>query len=326
MRAEIVLGRAALEASAADWWRLFRAARAPSPFQSPAWLLPWCRHLGRGEVLAVLIRDGSVLVGLAAFSLASEDGARVLRPLGSGVTDICDVLTDGEREREIATAIVRALLEHAGWDRCLWDGLPTDSPLIASAAPVVQAARSEEIAPVLRIGADAGRLEDAAPRAMADNIRACRKRAAKMGGLSIHEPAAEECDAFLDSLFALHAARWRSAGAPGVLSHPAVQAFHRAALPALMQAGLARVHIVTIGGQLAAAHYGLAARATHFYYLGGFDPELGAAGPGHLAVAHAIERALQEGAAAFHFLRGDEVYKRRWGAEPDRLVTLSFSR
>jgi CelD/BcsL family acetyltransferase involved in cellulose biosynthesis len=326
MRADIVLGREALEASAPDWRRLFHAARSPSPFQSPAWLLPWCRHLGRGEVLAVLIRDGSALVGLAAFTVAREHGARVLRPLGSGITDICDALAAAEREREIATAIVRALLEHAGWDRCVWDGLPTGSPLIASAVPLVQAERSEEIAPVLRIGGDAGRLEDAVPRAMAENLRACRKRADRIGGLSIHLASAEGCDAFLDSLFALHAARWRSGGGPGVLSHPAVQAFHRAALPALMQAGLARVHTVMIGGYLAAAHYGLAAGATHFYYIGGFDPQLGAAGPGHLAVAHAIERALQEGAAAFHFLRGDEAYKRRWGAQPDRLVTLSFSR
>ena len=74
MRSEIVRGAAALSALAPDWWRLFRAARSPTPFQSPAWLLPWCRHLGRGAPLGVLVRDGAKLVGLACFSMADGGG------------------------------------------------------------------------------------------------------------------------------------------------------------------------------------------------------------------------------------------------------------
>jgi CelD/BcsL family acetyltransferase involved in cellulose biosynthesis len=325
MRAEIVRGSEALGALAPDWWRLFHAASSPTPFQSPAWLLPWCRHLGRGQALALQVREGSELVGLLPFSLAEEDGERVLRPLGSGITDICGGLVRAGQDREIAAVAVAALLEDAAWDRCEWDGLPPHSPFLQWEHGV-QAARSEEVAPVLSIPRGARELGDAVPCGMVENLGACRKRAENMGGLSIHVPSAAECASFLECLFALHAARWRSGGQSGVLGHLAVQAFHRDALPCLIEAGLARVHLVSVGGLVAAAHYGVAAGGVHFYYIGGFDPKLRAAGPGHLAVAHAIERAISEGAAAFHFLRGDEPYKRRWGAEPERLTTLSFRR
>jgi CelD/BcsL family acetyltransferase involved in cellulose biosynthesis len=324
MQAETLRGAEALSRLEPDWWRLFGSARAPTPFQSPAWLLPWCRHLGRGEPLAIAIRDGEELVGLAPFSMDREDGARVLRPLGAGVTDICEALLASGREREIAEALLGALTELQGWERCEWSGLPHDSPLIAAATPL-RPSRSEEVAPVLPLPADARGLEQTVPRGMADNLAACRKRVEKLGPLAYEIPSRHELGSFLDMLFALHAARWESSGEAGVLAHPAVQAFHRDALPALMQARLARIHLVRIGGRVAAAHYGLAVGRTHFYYIGGYDPELRFAGPGNLAVAHAVARALAEEAQAFHFLRGDEPYKRRWGAQPIPLLTLRFS-
>jgi CelD/BcsL family acetyltransferase involved in cellulose biosynthesis len=326
MRCETVRGVAALSALAREWWCLFRAAPSSAPFQSPAWLLPWSRHLGPGDILAVQVRKQSELVGLAPFSIARESDERVLRPLGSGVTDICDGLAAAGCEREVAASVLTALMNEPGWDRCDWDGLPPASPFAQALEERLHASRSEEIAPVLAIAPGADALAEAIPRGMAVNLQACRKRAERMGGLRVRVPAPGEADRFLDCLFALHAARWRSGGEQGVLGHASVQAFHRETLPALIEEDLARVHLVEVGGRVAAAHYGFAAGRTHYYYIGGFDPELRAAGPGHLAIAHAIERAIAERAERFHFLRGDEPYKRRWGAEPTPLATLSFRR
>lgn len=327
MQAEIVCGLRRLEELASAWWRLFRASAGATPFQSPAWLLPWSRHLGRGEIRAVLVRDGGELIGVAPFSFNLEGGAGVLRPLGSGVTDICDALLCGDgREHAIAAAIIEVLREDPAVDRCVWDGLPAGSPVLRAARNMTGIAMSEEIAPVLRLTTAAREPLAAVPHGMRDNVWSSRKRAEALGGLAFEATGLDNCGPFLDALFALHAARWGTVGESGVLDHPAVQAFHREALPALLEAGLARSHLVRIGGRLAAAHYGLTAGRTHFYYIGGFDPELRAAAPGHLAVAHAIGRAVDEGATSFHFLRGDEPYKRRWGAGPARLVMLTFGR
>jgi hypothetical protein len=100
MRIEIITRLDALEQMVEEWWALFLAARSPSPFQSPAWLLAWYRNLGRGELRVLAVRDGTILTGLAPFTMRSEQGKRVLRPLGAGVTDICDVLIARREKRE----------------------------------------------------------------------------------------------------------------------------------------------------------------------------------------------------------------------------------
>lgn len=61
-------------------------------------------------------------------------------------------------------------------------------------------------------------------------------------------------------------------------------------------------------------HYGLASGGRSHYYIGGFAPDLAKAGPGTLAIGHAVEEALREGNQEFHVLRGQEPDKHRWGA------------
>jgi len=326
MHIEIITRLDALEKMVEEWWALFLAARSPSPFQSPAWLLAWYRNLGIGELRVLAVRDGTILTGLAPFTMRSEQGKRVLRPLGAGVTDICDVLIARRKEAETAQAIIRGLLHELEFDLCDWTGLPAQSAIIRAAEIVGYSSVGEEVAPVLPLRAGATQLGEVVPSGMAANISAGSARAEKLGGLSFEIPEQGQCDSFLDTLFTLHRARWERSGQKGVLAHPAVQSFHRQALPSLIARDLARIHLVQIGDRVAAAHYGLAACGRHYYYLGGYDPDLRAAGPGNLAVAYAIGRALGEGATEFDFLRGDEPYKRRWGALPKQLYRLSFTK
>jgi CelD/BcsL family acetyltransferase involved in cellulose biosynthesis len=121
-------------------------------------------------------------------------------------------------------------------------------------------------------------------------------------------------DAFLDLLFELHRERWERRGESGVLDDRRVQAFHRAALPGLQAAGVARTLALTIGGRPVAAYYGFAWGSRAYAYLGGFDPSFEEASPGALTIGAAIQAAANEGASEFHFLRGGESYKYAWGA------------
>jgi CelD/BcsL family acetyltransferase involved in cellulose biosynthesis len=51
-----------------------------------------------------------------------------------------------------------------------------------------------------------------------------------------------------------------------------------------------------------------------YAYLCGFDPDFDYESPGTILIAHAIEQAVRQRDAEFHFLRGGEQYKYRWGA------------
>ena len=47
---------AALEALRPDWTKLWLRSPAATPFQSPAWLIPWWRHFGNDELLVLAAR------------------------------------------------------------------------------------------------------------------------------------------------------------------------------------------------------------------------------------------------------------------------------
>jgi CelD/BcsL family acetyltransferase involved in cellulose biosynthesis len=151
-------------------------------------------------------------------------------------------------------------------------------------------------------------------------VRHDRHRADNLGGVTVGRAAAGEVDEAMDALFALHAARWARDGQPGVLADPKVQAFARAAAHRLAEAGLLRMAVVRHHGRIVAVLEGFADGRRHCSYINGVDMDVPGQSFGTLAFACLIEAAIEEGAAEFHFLRGEEPYKYSWGAQPTRTV------
>ena len=284
---------------AALWWRVPDA----TPFQHPAWLVPWWQAFAHGALWVLALHRGDRLVGV--LPLYREEDGRLL-PLGVGTSDWLDALVE---EGVPLAPVVAALPGLTGCARVEFPGLPDWSPLRAMPAPpgAREEGGPEEPRPTLP-------LPDALPASQVRNLRHTRNRALRAGPVEVETATPATAPALLEALLRLHAARWVERGETGVLADPAVQAFHRGAVPALAEAGLLRMYGLRIGGRLAAVHYGLGDGRRAYYYLGGFDPELAPLGPGVLVLGHAVEEAVSEGAREFHFLRGREPYKYAWGA------------
>jgi CelD/BcsL family acetyltransferase involved in cellulose biosynthesis len=154
---------------------------------------------------------------------------------------------------------------------------------------------------------------------MREKVRYYRRRAERMGPVEVHEATSETSAEWLDVLFDLHRARWSARGESGGLASPEVQRFQRSAIPAMTASGLARLYGLRIGERRAAAMLVLCDGWAAYYYIGGFDPELADVSPGTILIAHAMERARDEGLAELDFLRGAEPYKYRFGAIDRRL-------
>jgi hypothetical protein len=139
----------------------------------------------------------------------------------------------------------RAAEEHRElWDEILLHDVRPDSPLLGALPEGWHAQDCESaICPVLTIPPDRDVL-GALSRSRRRKIVHDRNRADSLGGVTTEFARADQIDEELDALFALHGARWQAAGEPGVLADPKVQAFHRAAAPALMTAGLLRLAVV----------------------------------------------------------------------------------
>ena len=274
-------------ASPSDWADLWHRCSTATPFQSPAWLMSWWRHFGQGT-LRLIHQPG----GLLPFFQVEDR----VQPLGLGITDYLDALTTG-------TLDLGPLAD--GVSVIDLPDLPADAALLRAAAPPgwSDEVAPHDIAPVLTLPAPPSPRRD-------QNRRYYHNRAAKLGPLAFERARPEA----LDDLFRLHAARWASRGMPGVLSDERVRAFHRDTARDLDTMGLLRLYRLRLNEEAVAVLYGLSGHGRFHYYLGGFDPALGHLGLGTLIVGHAIDEATREGCAEFHFLRGREPYKYRWGA------------
>jgi CelD/BcsL family acetyltransferase involved in cellulose biosynthesis len=310
---EIIRTAAALEAIEPAWWELWRRARTATPFQSPAWLIPWWRHFAPGELTTAAAWQDGRLIGLAPFY--REDGAlgRRLLPLGISVSDYLDVLLD-DNEAEAAGALVAALDREPAWDLLECEELAPDAAAMGLPAPAgcVETIAAQSACPVLVIRSP--RLAAFLPGQTRRKLNLARNRAARRGGCRIERATGEDLlDGFAE-LVRLHALRWQARGDPGVLADARVAAFHRDALPRLDRAGCLRLYLLRFDGAAAAGFYGFSHRGRGFSYLTGFDPAFAFESPGALLLAHAVEAAITDGAGEFHFLRGREAYKYEWGA------------
>jgi CelD/BcsL family acetyltransferase involved in cellulose biosynthesis len=269
---------------------------------------------------AGLYRGGILVALLPAFSLAGEDGARRLLPLGAGTTDwLGPVCAPGITGADLSP-LLAALMAAGGASAVDLPALPSGSPL----AEIV-ASPGWRVTCTTGTGCLAVDLPARPGPGLRQTLRTARHRLDRAGPWSIAPvPGAEVADT-LPTLFALHAARWRDRGG-GVLADDSVQDFHRRAAPVLTAAGLVRFTLLLLRGQPVAALYGVQAKGWFHHYIGGMDPAAAPYSPGTLLIADAMERAAAEGCQVFDFLRGAEAYKSRWGATPRPGLCLTLRR
>jgi CelD/BcsL family acetyltransferase involved in cellulose biosynthesis len=309
-----------------EWWELWRRSTTATPFQCPAWLLPWWHAFAPGELAVVTVRDRGRLVGLAPFYVENGHLGRRLLPLGISLSDYLDVLID----RDIAGAVGEALVTHMDeidkWQACELSELAPGSAALAVPAPSGWDERVDlcNACPVLTLPDHVEDFPRVLPHRKWRNLCTARNRARRRGELAFYQADSRTAADIFAVLVRLHCSRWERRGEPGVLADPRVLQFHREAIPELLQAGSARLYAVQIGGNVVAAYYGFLHGGRAYAYLTGFDPAYSFESPGALAMAHAMEEAVREGAYEFHLLRGNESYKYGWGArdQPSRRRTF----
>lgn len=315
VQAETIRSETGLARLAPEWDELWRRCFGATPFQSPAWLMPWWRHFHPGELFTVAVRRGERLIGLAPFYL--EDGAlgRRLLPVGISLSDYHDVLLDPACASDAGAALVAHLAAEEGWAFWELEELPPDATAFSLPVPsgCEETGAAQSACPVLALPADLRALSEILPPQKRRKLAMARNRAERRGGVAIEEAGPENAEDALEVLFRLHRARWAERGEAGLID-ARVEAFQRDALPGLARAGLVRFYTLRIAGEAAASYYGFLHRDRAYGYLTGFDPAFSFESPSVTLLAHVVERAAAEGAREMHFLRGREPYKYEWGA------------
>ena len=208
----------------AEWWELWRRDPQATPFQSPAWLIPWRRHFDDGEDCILTVRRDGALTAL--LPLFRAEGRYLL--WGSGTSDWLDGVFDPSLDAGELTDALSQL--DAPLD--LFQ-IRAGSPLLAAPAPAGWRDERRESAPCVRAA-----LPTAPGKKLRQNINYSRRRAERCG-LGKPVRLSPEC---IDRLAELHARRWQERGEPGVFADPRVLDHHRDALPELEAAGLSRLY------------------------------------------------------------------------------------
>jgi CelD/BcsL family acetyltransferase involved in cellulose biosynthesis len=246
-----------------------------------------------------------------------------LLPIGVGISDYFDVLLAPEAPTDTASALLGAALQAGDAPRCDLPELPPRAHLLCANAPTGwhDNVWASSPCPVLSL-----QPEPAIPKGRRRDLRQARHRADRAGGWSVQCADIGSVDELLDAMIALHAKCWQARGQCGVLADPRALAFHRAAVPLLLRAGLLRMQAIRLRGRIAAVAYAMLAADQIFFYLTGYDPDVAFESPGTLLLGHMLQQAAGDGRREAHLLRGDESYKYAWGGVERRNAGRSLRR
>ena len=326
MKIELLTSDAALYDLRPEWDELWRRSLSATPFQSPAWLLPWWIAFGTPSPIIATLRTGDRLLGLLPLYVLDEPAARKLLPIGAGVTDYHDILLAPDSPDGTTQLLLDAALNAArdrGVTECALLDLPPQSSLRMTSVPSGWKEWPSTLVPcpVLRLPPSCDLLRNSIPAGKLRDIRQYRHRAERIGGWSIETADTQNTDEFLTALIGLHGLRWQSRGDAGLFCDDRLDTFHRRAVQELAQAGLLRLQLLRLTGSIAAAYYALLGAKRILFYMSGFDPKFARQSPGTILLGHMIEQSIREGRRELHFLRGAEQYKYAWGAVDQMNIT-----
>lgn len=302
-----------------EWQKLWERCPDATPFQHPAWLVPWCRRFAPPRLAVITLRRGGRLIGLFPGFMRRESPVepRALALLGEGISDYLDALFDPAHLEEAIGTLGEHLAERG--EACDFEALREGSPLLRVPASrwCGGEIKPSAICPTLRLPARGVGLDTVVSDETLRNVRRARARASALGKLTPRLADAESRAELVGALFTLHGARWRGVGETGALGGGAIRAFHEEASTALLDAGLLRLFGVYLDETPIASLLAFFARGQAYLYLQGFDPAFSRLSPGLLATSCAIDQAFVEGIHGVDFLRGQERYKYLWGAEDE---------
>jgi CelD/BcsL family acetyltransferase involved in cellulose biosynthesis len=257
----------------------------------------------------------------------------VLRPLGSGevCSDYLTVLCHPATREAVAAVLADYLVESAGdddpgalhWDLLQLDGIDAED---RAAAELVDALAASGCAVHRRAGVNCWRLELPAMwddyvaslgKNLRRDVRRLERESLATGRAVLHSVTRpDELPQAMEILVDLHQRRRAALGDRGCFGSDRFLDFYRHVVPAMFALGQVQFYWLELDGKPAAAEYQLVGDGVLYAYQAGVDPASMEHQPGKLINMAILRRAIERGFRAFDFLRGDEPYKARFGAEP----------
>ena len=310
-----------------EWNVLWQTSGNSTPFQSPAWLLPYLHVFKPGPFKVLSIRRRERLVAIFPFAIVPSGGHAVLRLLGQEVSDYMDGLCVEEDRAEVCSLIQEWLVsELASCEFAEFVQLQSHALLRSMPTP---GSVHEEVRPGTPCPAVHFRQFDTSAvlsmtESMKKRVKVGFRQLRTIGNIDLRLADRQTLDTAISHLFMLHAKRWQRQGLPGIFANSNTQMFYRKAFHKLERASALRLFTLYLDNAAIASLAAFCKDRILYYYIGAFDPDYARFGPGNLIVLYVMEFAIREGYETFDFLRGCEPYKYEWGAQNQSTYIRKF--
>ena len=332
MLSEHTMGTAVFDDLAAEWDTLAGQGITDTPFQTRAYQQAWWRHLQPPEAVLHTItartEDGR-LAAIGCFYIV--DG--VLHFNGCvEETDYLDLIVRPEEAEAGWTAVFQHLLQPGfpEWHTARLCNIPAASPTRTILPQLAQAngfsAQEElaEVCPVIALPDNfdtyLDQLDSKQRREVQRKLRRAAGADAQLVIVGPEDDLAQAVDDFLALLqrSTFEKRDWLNDGRRAV--------FHEIAHSCLAD-GTLQLLFMEVNQQKAAGLFNFDYKNRIWVYNSGLDPEaFGALSLGVVLTAKAIEHAVENGRAEFDFLRGNETYKYRFGAQDTEIYRITLEK
>lgn len=309
-----------LEPLREEWRSLAEAAG--NVFTTWEWCSLWWGHHGGDRPLLLLAcrRPSGELAALWPLYAAARRPVAIARLLGHGVAPlngpVCAPADRSEAWRALGQALRDGML---GVDTVLADFVvPGDA---ASGARRIR----REASPVLDLR---GLTWDDFLAGRSPKLRAeVRRRERKLRDAHAIDfrlaTDPDRLDQDFETVAELHDARWE--GRSEVFAG-AEREFHREFARAALDRGWLRLWLLEVEGRAVAGWYGFRFGDAEWFRQTGRDPDWEKWGVGFVLLTHTIREAIADGVGTYHFLRGDQSYKRRLASGDQPVECLALGR
>lgn len=332
MQVQLIHGDSVFDQLAQEWDTLARRGITNTPFQHHAYQKAWWCHLQpNGATLHTITTrtDAGELTGIAC--LYVYDGLVHFNGCVEE-TDYLDVIAAEADTEAVWTAVFRNLMsdEFPAWHTIDFCNVPAASisrqivPRLAAEHNLQYNESVYEVCPIITLPDSFETYLEMIDSKQRREVRRKLRRAygadAQLVIVGSDDNVETAVDDFLDLLgkSTFEKRDWLNEGRRAV--------FHATAKAAQADGSLLLM-FMEVNGRKASALFNFDYNGTILVYNSGLDPAaFGQLSLGEVLTAKAIEWAIENGRTAFDFLRGDEAYKYRFGAQDTMIYKLHLQK
>jgi CelD/BcsL family acetyltransferase involved in cellulose biosynthesis len=335
VKVELDATPSAFDTLAEEWDGLLNVNNPADLFLNRGWQRVWWKHMQTGTLEVMTVRDeANALVGVMPLFIQRHDTDLAVHIVGcEDITDYLDFVLQPGCEEAALDAWLAFMLSDSSpdWDVIDLCNIQATSPLVEHLPRLAQArglaveTPQQNVCPVVTLPDDYQDYLMMLDGKQRHELRRKRSRADAQGaGFYLVGPEHdldEEIDSFLE-LMALSAP-----AKADFLQEPGHRAFFHETGKLLYDQGVLNLVFLTVEGQRAAAMWQFGYGDRMMLYNSGLDAAtFSYLSPGIVLLTYSIQDAIRRGFRYYDFLRGDETYKYRMGAETTTLHNVIIRR